>query len=53
MDVLKNGATVFGVQRVPSVARLTEYGNTVKAIGYRDEMFVAAIPHKETENAVR
>ena len=33
---------------MPSVARLTEYGNTVKAIGYRDEMFVAAIPHKET-----
>lgn len=45
---IKKGATVFGVQRVPSVARLIEYGNTVKAIGYRDEMFVAAIPHKET-----
>lgn len=45
---IRKGATVFGVQRVPSVARLIEYGNTVKAIGYRDEMFVAAIPHKET-----
>lgn len=51
-------AAGFGARMMPatadrpkpmvSVARLIEYGNTVKAIGYRDEMFVAAIPHKET-----
>lgn len=46
---IEKGATVFGVQRVPSVARLVEYGKTVRAVGYRDEMFVAAIPHSETE----
>lgn len=46
---MEKGATIFGVQRVPSVARLVEYGRTVRAIGYRDEMFVAALPHRDTE----
>lgn len=46
---IEKGATVFGVQRVPSVARLVEYGKTVRAVGYRDEMFVAAIPNKDTK----
>lgn len=45
---VEKGATVFGVQRVPSVARLIDYGKIVKAIGYRDEMFVAALPSSET-----
>lgn len=45
---IEKGATVFGVQRVPSVARLVEYGKTVRAIGYRGEMFVAALPNSET-----
>lgn len=46
-------ATVFGVQRVPSVARLVEYGKTVRAIGYRGEMFVAALPNRETEECCK
>lgn len=46
---IEKGATVFGVQRVPSVARLVEYGKTVRAVGYRSEMCVSAIPHQETE----
>lgn len=45
---IKKGATVFGVQRVPSVARLVEYGKTVRAVGYRNELFVAAIPNAKT-----
>lgn len=45
---IEKGATVFGIQRVPSVARLVEYGKTVRAVGYRDELFAAAIPHSET-----
>lgn len=45
---IEKGATVFGVQRVPSVARLVEYGKTVRAVGYRGEMFVAALPNSET-----
>ena len=44
---IKKGATVFGLQRVPSVARLVEYGKRVKATGYRDTLFVAALPASE------
>lgn len=50
---IKKGATVFGVQRVPSVARLVEYGKIVRAVGYRNEMFVAAIPHSKTEECCK
>lgn len=45
---IEMGAVLFAVQRVPSVARLVEYGKIVRAVGYRDEMFVAAIPNIET-----
>lgn len=40
------GVQLFGLQRVPSVARLTEYGKTVCVAGYRDKLDVAAIPAK-------
>lgn len=50
---VEKGATVFGLQRVPSVARLKEYGKTVCATGYREELFVAAIPKSETENCCK
>lgn len=46
---LDKGAVVFGLQRVPSVARLVEYGKCVRATGYRDELFVSAIPNSATE----
>ena len=42
---IDKGCVLFGLQRVPSVARLVEYGKIVCATGYRDELFVAAIPH--------
>lgn len=48
-ECIRKGAVLFGVQRVPSVARLVEYGKCVRAIGYRDEMFVSAIPNRKTE----
>ena len=48
-DCLAKGATIMGVQRVPSVARLIEYGKKVKAVGYRSEMFVAALPQEKTQ----
>lgn len=50
---INKGATLFGIQRVPSVARLIEYGKIVRAVGYRDEMFVSAIPKDETEQCRR
>lgn len=48
-DCFHKGAVIFGLQRVPSVARLCEYGKTVRATGYRDELFVSAIPNSATE----
>lgn len=50
---IEKGATLFGVQRVPSVARLVEYGKITRAVGYRGEMFVAALPNRETESCRR
>ena len=44
---IKNECTLFGLQRVPSVARLTEYGKTVKAVGYRDRLYLSAIPFEK------
>ena len=46
---MEKGAIIFGIQRVPSVARLVEYGKTVKAIGYRKEMYIASIPKTKTQ----
>lgn len=46
---LEKGAAIFGLQRVPSVARLVEYGKTVRAVGYRDELFVSALPNGDTD----
>ena len=44
---VEKGAVLFGLQRVPSVARLIEYGKTVRATGYRGELFAAALPGKQ------
>lgn len=43
---IKRGVRIFGLQRVPSVARLVEYGKIVKATGYRDKLFLASIPNQ-------
>lgn len=51
-ECLTKKAIIFGLQRVPSVARLIEYGKKVCATGYRKELFVAALPNKCTEECV-
>lgn len=38
------GIILFGLQRVPAVARLKEYGKTVCVTGYRDRLKLAGIP---------
>ena len=43
-DCLRKGAVLSGVQRVPSVARLEEYGKLVRCEGLRKEMFLASVP---------
>lgn len=45
---LHRGAILFGIQRVPSVARLLSYGKQVSCLGYRNELHVAAIPSHAT-----
>lgn len=46
---LDKGAILFGLQRVPAVARLVEYGKCVCSTGYRQELFSAALPYRYTE----
>lgn len=48
-DAISEGAIVFGLQRVPSVARLEKYVEYVCATGYRKALYVAALPSKYTK----
>ena len=41
---IEKGAILFGLQRVPAVARLVEYGKTVCVEGKRDCLYLASIP---------
>ena len=50
---LKKGCVLCGLQRVPSVARLKEYGKCVCATGYRDKLFVATLPTNQKENCAK
>ena len=43
VKVLGKGHPVFGLQRVPAIARLSEYGKTVACKGYRKELFTASL----------
>lgn len=52
-SVIEKGCTLFGLQRVPGVARLNERGRSVCASGYRDELFVAALPVSKTDGCCR
>lgn len=45
---IRKGATLFGLQRVPCVARLVEYGKTVRVEGKRERLHLAAIPKEKT-----
>lgn len=47
-ECVQAGATLFGLQRVPCVARLREYGRTVCVEGKRDKLHLAAIPKEES-----
>lgn len=47
-ECIKAGATLFGLQRVPSVARLEQYGKRVRCEGLRNELFLASIPSSKS-----
>ena len=42
-DCIERGNVLFGIDRVPAIARLTERGRTVCCSGYKEELFVAAL----------
>ena len=48
-ECIKAGATLFGLQRVPSVARLEQYGKRVRCEGLRTELFLASIPSEKSD----
>lgn len=52
-ECVKRGAILFGLQRVPSVARLVEYGHIVKATGYREELFIASLPANRADECAQ
>lgn len=46
---IDRGNVFFGIERVPAVARLVKKGDTVRAIGYREELHVSSIPIASVE----
>lgn len=48
-NIIEKGCIIFGTQRVCSIARLKEYGKYVVTSGKRKEMYISALPNKETE----
>ena len=49
-DCIKAGAILCGLQRVPSVARLEQYGKRVRCEGLRNELCVSSIPNKKSND---
>ncbi len=47
---VEKGAILFGLQRVPAVARLVRYGSCVCSTGYRPTLHAAALPKSYTQS---
>lgn len=50
---VQKGAVLFGLQRVPAVARLVQYGSQVCSTGYRPTLYAAALPKIHTDDCCR
>lgn len=48
-DCIERGNAVFGIDRVPAIARLTRRGQTVCCSGYKEKLYVGALPADRTE----
>ncbi len=48
-ELIKKGCTLFGLQRVHSIARLKEYGKSVYMLGKKAELQIGVIPRRKTE----
>lgn len=46
-NLIKKGCTLFGLQRVHSIARLKEYGKSVYMLGRKKELQIGSIPIKD------
>ena len=45
INCVNKGAVLFGLQRVPAVARIIKYGHSVRVQGRRDRLKLASIPN--------
>lgn len=48
-NCIEKGNVLFGIDRVPAIARLTARGREVCCTGYKDKLHVGAIPSEHTE----
>lgn len=48
-ECLEKGCIIMGLQRVPSVARVVDYGKKVCAVGYRKELHLATLPSQSVQ----
>lgn len=46
---IERGNVFFGIDRVPAIARLTERGKTVCCSGYKEKLYIAALPSGKTD----
>ena len=48
-ELIENGCTLFGFQRVHGISRIKEYGKSVYDLGKKNELHIAGIPLEKTE----
>lgn len=55
VDLINRGVNIFGLQRVPYVARAREDGDgeTARILSSKKELFVGAIPNNKTDEAAK
>lgn len=51
MPCVDKGCILMGLQRVPSVSRIVEYGHIVCSEGYRDRLYISTIVSGQEEDA--
>lgn len=52
-NLVKKGCVVFGLQRVPAIARIKEYGKSVYATSRKKEVQIGAIPRENTQEVCK
>lgn len=46
---IDRGNTFFSIERVPAIARLVKKGETVRSVGYRNELHISSLPIANAE----